>query len=239
LIPPPQYVIFDGAILPPRTMRWCGAPLQDDSRYVASAEAALEKLQREAGLSEGHCLVDIGCGQGRLAIAVLRKRLSVNYVGLDIHGPSIAWCRQYLEPQGANTRFIQIDCYNERYNPAGTPLRAGYRFPLPEQSADVANLYSVFSHLTEEDAGVYLEAIAALLKKGGTVFLTAFTENNVPAYSINPPGYVFAEICGPLHVVRYEASHFEGMLVRCGLDPKSIDHGVELDGQTAIIAKRL
>jgi SAM-dependent methyltransferase len=179
-------------------------------------------------------VLDVGCGYGRLPIGLLRVVGPVDYLGVDVHPGSIAWCRRYLERAHPSYRFTWIDRENERYNPGGGAIDEAFRLPAADGSIDLAYLYSVASHLTEAHLVVYLTALRRVLVPGGRVFLTAFVEEGVPPVMVNPPGYAFARCSGPLHVVRYERGHFTRLLDEAGFGVERFDHGAETDGQSGV-----
>ena len=56
---------------------------------------------------------------------------------------------------------------------ASTSIRAG-SFPYPDGSFDFAIATSVFTHLMPDDVSHYLQEIARVLDRGGTLFATFF-----------------------------------------------------------------
>src|SRR4029077_19545452 len=128
----------------------------------------------------------VGCGVGRLGTG-LRAHFGklANYTGVDVDAGSIAWCRKHLT--GNNVAFIHLDLANDRYNPDGARMDENFRLPLRDESYDVIHLYSVFSHMETLDVVTYLHELYRLLAPEGTVFLTAFVEEEVEEMTINPP----------------------------------------------------
>jgi len=51
-----------------------------------------------------------------------------------------------VSPYG-NVRFTLADVYNKEHNPEGLGAAAGYRFPYPAGTFDVAVLISVLTHM--------------------------------------------------------------------------------------------
>jgi SAM-dependent methyltransferase len=218
-------MVNDSFPLPPADLRWGGARYQDDAAYLDSALGVAGRLVEDCGLSPASSVLDIGCGQARLlrgllgTIGVIRS-----YLGADVHRPSIEWAQRYLRLPYASFRLI--DFPNARYNPHGhTPS-------LPDMGMfDCVVLISVFSHMHLDDISLYLRFIKRSLAPGGSVYLTAFVEDNVPLETENPGGYV-APSSGPLHRVRLNRQHFEQLIVQAGLGVKIFRYAAH-DAQSA------
>jgi ubiquinone/menaquinone biosynthesis C-methylase UbiE len=128
---------------------------------------------------------------------------------------------------------------NARYNKEGKRLNNEFSFNLPGKSADVIYLYSVFSHMTQEDMCVYLKEFYRILDANGKIFLTTFVEEIVPAFSVNPQGYKFNQNSGQLHVVRYEKAHLFALVAGIGFSIDKFSYSTETDGQSALyLSKR-
>jgi len=173
-----------------------------------------------------------------LAIGILSEVGDVReYWGVDVDERAIQWCRQYVERDHPRFRFVHLDVGNPRYNPSGQALMPGFRFPFPDRAFEIIHLYSVFSHMLEGDARLYLAEFHRLLIPSGRLFFTAFAEDAVPAVTINPPGYRRAW-SGPLHCVRYETGFLQSMVSESGLTIDRTEYATETDGQTAFYAMK-
>jgi SAM-dependent methyltransferase len=234
--PGKDYVIFQGATLPAARMRWCGPEFKDDAFYLQSAEAEARRLVTRFGLTPQSRVLDVGCGQGRLAIGLLKVGVELDYTGLDVSRESIAWCQRRLQARHPRFRFQFLDVANERYHQTGQALAPGFRFDFPDRSFDIIYLFSVLSHLREDDMRLYLSDFRRLLAPDGRLFFTAFVEENVPPVSINPEGYIFPQCHGPLHVVRYEQSHLLAALRDAGFSLIELTHATEADRQSTVTA---
>ncbi len=234
----PDFVRLDGAVLPAADLRFCGSPFRDDAFYLRSADAEASRLTTRLGCHPGSRVLDIGCGQGRLATGLIRAVGALDYLGLDVHRASIRWCRRHIQAEHPTYRFERLGVANARYNPRGARLDARFRFDLPDRCGDIIYLFSVFSHMPEAELRVYLAEFQRVLARGGRVFFTTFVEDGVPPVSINPRGYAFAEPCGPLHVVRYERSHLFSLVEAAGFEVAEFVHGCEVDGQSGVYLRR-
>jgi SAM-dependent methyltransferase len=231
---PPAGVRHAGVLLPPREVRWCGPRFRDDAFFLASARAEAERVCGRMGCGAGTRVLEVGCGYGRLAIGLRERLPALDYLGVDVHAGSIAWCARRLTPGTPGYRFVRLGVENARYNPGGASFDERFRLPLGDGAADLVYLYSVASHLTERHLTLYLRELARVLAPRGRVFLTAFVEGGVPPVSENPAGYAVPRCNGPLHVVRYQRGHFLVLAESAGLRCEALEHGGETDGQSAL-----
>ena len=231
-------VVRGGTVLPPRPLRLGGPSFSDDDRFLKTARDEARRLVTSLGLTSSSRVLDVGCGVGRLAIGILSEVGDVReYWGVDVDERAIQWCRQYVERDHPRFRFVYLDVGNPRYNPSGQALMPGFRFPFPDRAFEIIHLYSVFSHMLEGDARLYLAEFHRLLIPSGRLFFTAFAEDAVPAVTINPPGYRRAW-SGPLHCVRYETGFLQSMVSESGLTIDRTEYATETDGQTAFYAMK-
>lgn len=226
---------YHGIPIPPPAERQGGENFREDARFVEAGVADAKRLQEAFGVTVATPVLDVGCGNGRLAIGLLRHVGDMqSYVGVDVSQRSIAWCKKHLGARYAGLRFVHLDVENERYNPAGSELAGGFQLPLPDDSVEVIYLYSVFSHMETDDVRLYLGEFARLLRDGGGVFLTAFLEDDVPDMTINPQGYLGVAWEGALHCVRYERRFFESLVGQAGLRIERVEHRTDTNGQSAV-----
>ena len=229
-------VFCDGLVLPPKHLRFCGAEFKDDDYFLDSARREVDRLVTQLNLDRNAAVLDIGCGPGRLAIA-LRERFADlrEYCGLDVNQRSLTWCKRHLA--SGPFRFEQLDVQNARYNPQGTTLTRTTRLPLPDEHFDIAYLFSVFSHMEQQDVECYLSEMQRSLRQGGKVFLTAFVADEGGDVTVNPrdDGMKWR---GPLHCVRYRQDAFEAMLESRGFHIQRCDFGAEIDGQTGYYLRK-
>ena len=160
-------------LLPPRERMFVGS-----GDFVAVGREFAGYLVDLAGLRPDDCLLDVGCGVGRLALP-LTKYLGGRgrYAGFDVVADGIAWC-QTITRRFPRFGFRLVDVRNRYYNPQGRLDAATFTFPFPGGSFDVAVLASVFTHLTPPDAGRYVAEVARALKPGGRCLATFFLLND-------------------------------------------------------------
>jgi SAM-dependent methyltransferase len=123
-------------------------------------------------------VLDVGCGCGLMALQ-LRDYLDAGgrYTGLDIHAPSIEWCRRHIARAHPNFEFARIDVRSDAYNPGGRHAAEEYAFPYEGGSFDAVLLKSVFTHLRPGAVENYLKEVARLLSPGGRALATFFLLN--------------------------------------------------------------
>jgi SAM-dependent methyltransferase len=134
-----------------------------------------ERIIRLCSLAPQGRFLDVGCGAGRVAIA-LAPHLSQGgrYDGLDVDRKSIAWATRNLSSRHPCLHFHFADAQNAQYNPAGRASCRDYRFPFEDGAFDAVYLYSVFTHMRPEDLKRYFSEIARVLKPGGKMYATYF-----------------------------------------------------------------
>jgi ubiquinone/menaquinone biosynthesis C-methylase UbiE len=124
---------------------------------VGAIEAA---ILLHAGLAPGMAVVDLGCGSGRLAMA-LAKGLDVSYLGLDVVPALLDYARTKA-PKAY--KFV---------------LNRALSLPVEAQSVDMLCAFSVFTHLLHAETYLYLEDAHRALRPGGRVVLS-FLEFAIP-----------------------------------------------------------
>ena len=174
-----------GVKLPPTVYRMGGAHFRSDSAFVASAVAEVGRLEETIGLSPSSRLLDWGCGAGRLAVGIVERMGRVDrYHGVDIQKHLVDWAERHLGDRPGFT-FIHVDLANARYNPGGSHERT-----IPGASGDYDGFYaySVFSHLTGEDAAAYLAEVARRSPPAAGPSSPPSSRRTCPSRRRTPPG---------------------------------------------------
>lgn len=145
-----------------------------DGEFAAVGAQLLRNLQDHAGLQPTDQVLDIGCGNGRVA-AQLAPLLADGgaYVGFDISRDAIRDCRRRFAG-AAHMRFEHLDVWNGEYNASGKLAEDDVVFPAPDRSVEVAFATSVFTHMRMPAVRRYLAEAARVLKPDGRFAFTAF-----------------------------------------------------------------
>jgi len=226
--------VYNGVILPPRHLRFCGDEFKSDSYYFESSKLEAERLAKNCALTLKSSLLDFGCGSGRLSIGILQSIGEIKcYRGVDVNGACIRWCKKHITREHPNFQFIRTDVKNLRYNPKGKAPDEALRLPFEDGAFNIIYLYSVFSHMDLDDVKLYTKEFHRLLASSGKIFLTAFLEDNVEEVAVNPKDYRM-NWSGDLHCVRYGRAFFEELLSKNGYKVDHFVYGKETEGQSAL-----
>jgi ubiquinone/menaquinone biosynthesis C-methylase UbiE len=208
--------------------------MRDNEYFLRSAELEADRVVTRLACTADSRILDIGCGSGRLAIGLVRRLPDVEYHGLDVLHRHIHWCSRWISTAHLSYRFSHLDAYSERYNLSGKRIDATFRLPFPGDYFHIVYLYAVFTNMTSEDVGIYLQEIRRVAMPGGRIFISAFVEDDVPEISVNPDGYLGLSPQGPLHIVRYERTYFSSVMRQSGLKVDAVEKmGADFDFQTA------
>ena len=139
----------------------------------------LNEFKRLGLFREGHRILDVGCGCGRVARALATdtdlRKLKVSYVGVDIDQKAIRWCCDHLTSKNSRFKFYHVDLHNRSDNPGGQHQAMPYHFPYGNRSFDLIIVTSVFTHLLEKELENYLQETHRLLATEGSVYASFFT----------------------------------------------------------------
>lgn len=188
------------AMVPPRSKMFVGSV----DNFEASGELLVRRLVDVAGLTPTSHVLDIGCGIGRLAVA-LTPYLDpkAQYEGLDIVPSGIEWCTENITSRYPNFRFKLADVSNGEYNPNGRVAPTEYRLPYPDATFDLVVLTSVFTHMLPAEKEHYVDEIARILKRDGRCFATYLLLNAESRRLMNAGSSItrFKHTMGPCAVV--------------------------------------
>ena len=141
--------------------------------YVTNAQTGIVDRLREHGLARGQRVLDIGCGSGLLARALLAEGYAVS--GVDA-SPAMIELARAQAPAGD---FLAITVPTRR--------RPGEAGALPAADAIVSTGH-VLNYLdSREDLALALVELAAALRPGGLLAIDLMTERYAEARDIRHP----------------------------------------------------
>ncbi len=139
------------------------------SRAVGGSYDALGEVEKQlliqCGLAPDHTLLDVGCGSGRLAKALVPYLGQGTFLGTDVVRELLDYA---AEGCPGHWKFAQVD---------------DIRIPFPTDAADFACFFSVFTHLLHEETYCYLLEAKRVVKPGGRIVFSFLEfEHNWPIF---------------------------------------------------------
>ena len=179
-------------------------------------------LTERAQLQPGDSVLDVGCGLGRMAVALM-PYVTGRYEGFDIDENAVRWCRENITPKAPNFRFQAVAVQNNRYNRDGGLDAETFRFPYGDETFDLAFLASVFTHLLPKSVANYVRELRRVLKPGGRcvasyMLLNEQTEKAIAAGLSRPKRNFPHSLDGCrvqlLHLPEAAVAHYEASIRR-------------------------
>ena len=209
-------------------------PDLDRFMYIGSAWSAV--CVRYQPTKSEPTVLDIGCGVGKMA-RFLAINPELRYVGFDIYLPAIRWCqREFSRVYGDRFRFEHFDGHSSMYNPGGTVQVQDYRFPVDDDSIDLAIGASIFTHLYEEDMRHYFVETARVLRDGGVAVFSIHTLDEAGAFFSDSQGAGDRKILGNEQVMLIDKAYFISIGEEHGL--RLLDSPGRLCGQELIVFQK-
>lgn len=228
-----DYIEFKGLKLPKQRSN---QGLASNDLYISETVAQISKFVSKSDAASSYIL-DFGCGQGRLLNGLVYEEIPFGqYAGIDVDSRAISWCINNLSYPN-NVSFTWYNKNNERYNKAGKEINS-----LPVTKEHYTHIFSnsVFSHLNEIDVRLYAKLLRECLVLNGMLYLTAFTEENVPNCEENPVGYFGEKNTSRLHRVRFNKDYFLEIFTSHGWQVEGYyQNGIERTGQSEIFLKKI
>lgn len=119
--------------------------------YAATAEFLLERLADKTH----RAIVDIGCGDGRLAREIALRFSSASVCGIDYSERAIGLARA-MNSDLPSLRFVAADITQEE----------------PRRQFDCATLVEVLEHIPPDESSNFLAGISRLLEPGADLYVT-------------------------------------------------------------------
>ena len=142
-------------------------------------KAFKHNLINKTGLNKNSTVLEIGCGYGRVAVALTDLIcLPGRYDGVEIVDKAVEWCKKEITPHYPNFVFHHADVANPYAKREGGRSASTYRLPFEDNTYDVVYLTSVFSHMRPSDIRAYLNEICRVMKMHGKCFITYYLIND-------------------------------------------------------------
>ena len=154
----------------------CGDHPDLETYFVDFATGCVRWFKELGLLGPTVTVLDVGCGCGRMARALLEERLKA-YVGFDRHPGMIDWCQKEISSQASHFqfRFFEIaSTYAGMDGHRGSIEASRFHFPFPPDTFDTCLVSSVFTHMPIDEVAHYLEELHTVTRPGGRVFCSVF-----------------------------------------------------------------
>ncbi len=140
--------------------------------FIESGNAIVQELNVRGYLNSGSHILELGCGCGRHAIALMKFLGEYgSYIGQDVDKEMINWCRNHLIND--RFKFYDADIFNSVYNPTGGPVDK-YEFPANDNSISLIISDSVFTHMLYKEFCHYLAQCNRVLSNNRYLHMTLF-----------------------------------------------------------------
>jgi SAM-dependent methyltransferase len=152
--------------------------------YFFSQAEAFFLIRHVCGFKGDQPLLDVGCGCGKTAFALLRLIKSPgSYTGFDIQAPLIEFLNRFFRERKLN--HFQAQCFEVLGNRLYHGSQGGmepelFTFPYPDGHFDCVVLFSVFTHLRTAALANYTRNVARVARPGGRILMSAFLLDNAP-----------------------------------------------------------
>ncbi len=180
----------DGPPLPPPGKVGMVTGGQSPSGYMESGELAAKRMRgmlesNGLAMKDFGAVLDFGCGVGRI-IRYWHDLEGPELHGTDYNPDLTAWCQENLTFADFKTNDL-----------------VG-KLDYEDESFDFIYLWSVFTHLTEEQQRFWMDKYARILKPGGHLFFTTTGEFFVENAHALPPEQMEELRKGNLVLIRSE-----------------------------------
>lgn len=127
-------------------------------------------------------ILDWGCGNGRLPMALVDNYPNLDYTGMDIVKPAIDFCHKAFAPW-KSYKFKHVNIKNGNYWSKGTINPGDFVLPFDNGSFDVVFCNSLFTHTGQiEIADRFVGEVYRVLSESG-VFIATWIIRDTPSYS--------------------------------------------------------
>jgi SAM-dependent methyltransferase len=130
-------------------------------------------------------LLDIGCGCGKTALALMNTiRPPGSYTGFDIQPVLVEFVDRLFKQQRISSHF-HVDCFpivgNKYYSGTRQGVSAeAFEFPYADERFDMAVSFSVFTHLRNRAMVNYVNNLGRVMRRGSKLLLSFYLLDNSP-----------------------------------------------------------
>ena len=173
----------DRPFLPGMGRTWL-LPLYDVFTRLAGVRALHERAVEIAGIAPGEAVVDVGCGTGNLAFAVLAARPDARVTGLDPDAAALRRAARKARRRGVSLTLVQ-----------------GYADRLPAGDASLDHVVSSLAlhHVDDDARAAFARDALRALRPGGRLTVVDFSGR---AQGTEGTGHA-AHGHGPAHALRH------------------------------------
>ncbi|MCF1708658.1 class I SAM-dependent methyltransferase [Tabrizicola sp. J26] len=184
----PDWVSYDPDLVPSPTLmgREGIINLEEWFRWAEEWSMLLRVYGR---MSVRASVLEIGCGQGRIAFALRFILQQGRYLGFDISSGNISRLQAGFQARYPNFQFVYEDLYNTHYNPTGKVAPAEFRFPAEDSSTDLVYAASIFTHMLPPTVAHYFKESARVLRPGGRCVFSFFLFDHYRKGQRRPLGF--------------------------------------------------
>jgi len=150
--------------LPPARLRFRVSENPGAADFLAVGRAAADNIEASlttlgAPFVDGQTVLDLGCGCARTLRFLVPRHPNLQWHGCDVDAEAIGWCQQNMPPV--------LCAANNPLPPLG----------FPADHFDVIYGVSVFTHIDEASQRAWLAELHRILKPGGWLLLTFYSEH--------------------------------------------------------------
>lgn len=151
--------------------------------YEHTGKTLIELAMRRCGFSSlsDKDVLDVGCGV-RFTQAIINREIAIkSYTGVEAYKPIVDFLNERVAAHDNRFRFIHWNVRNAMYNPEGAQLSRLTVLPLTEQF-DLIWLFSVFTHLSPDDAISMLSILRKHIRSNGRLLFSAFIDEDLAGF---------------------------------------------------------
>ena len=109
-----------------------------------------------------------------------------SYTGVEVNREIVDWLKEHVEHSDDRFHFLHWNVYNAKYNRQAPPMTSEL-LALSHAAYDLAMGYSLFTHLTPDDAACLLRLSRDLVRPGGYFLFTAFCDRLIEEFEDRVP----------------------------------------------------